>query len=61
MIKPDFLIGNIPVFGKLMLAPMDGLSDQPFRWLCRNMGASVTFTEFINVLDVPKGLNEIIF
>jgi nifR3 family TIM-barrel protein len=59
MTNNDFSIGNIPVSGILLLAPMDGISDQPFRWLCRRKGSAVSFTEFINVLDVPKNLNDI--
>lgn len=47
----------MPVFGRLILAPMDGFSDQPFREICREMGSAVSYTEFINVLDVtPKML-----
>ena len=57
--KPIFSFGNISVYGNLILAPMDGISDQPFRWLCRNMGSALTYTEFINVLDVPHNLNDI--
>ena len=57
--KPIFSFGNISVYGNLILAPMDGISDQPFRWLCRNMGSAVSYTEFINVLDVPNNLNDI--
>ncbi|MBM3137882.1 MAG: tRNA-dihydrouridine synthase family protein [Chloroflexi bacterium] len=33
---------------------MDGFSDQPFRTICREMGSSVSYTEFINVLDLIK-------
>ncbi len=57
--KPTFSFGNITVYGNLILAPLDGISDQPFRWLCRNKGSAVTYTEFINVLDVPMSLNYI--
>jgi len=59
MMKPVFTFGNISVQGDLTLAPMDGISDQPFRWLCRTMGSAFTYTEFINVLDVPNNLNDI--
>lgn len=31
----------------LMLAPMEDISDPPFRQLCRELGADVVFTEFI--------------
>ena len=32
----------------LFLAPMEDVSDAPFRQICRNMGASMVFTEFIS-------------
>jgi nifR3 family TIM-barrel protein len=35
---------------------MDGFTDQPFRTICREMGSSISYTEFINVLDVIKPL-----
>lgn len=38
------------------MAPLDGFTDQPFRSICRGLGSSVTYTEFVNVLDVPKML-----
>jgi nifR3 family TIM-barrel protein len=54
--NPDFFIGNIPVYGDVILAPMDGVCDEPTRRLYRRMGSAVTYTEFINVLDVPSNL-----
>lgn len=54
--NPGITFRNITSDGNLVLAPMDGISDQPFRWLCRKMGASITYSEFINVCDVPKKL-----
>lgn len=56
---PAFSIANIPIYGHVVLAPMDGISDQPFRWLCRRMGSAFTVSEFINVLDVPRKLNDL--
>lgn len=50
--QPAFTIGNVPVFGDLILAPMDGITDQPFRGLCRKLGSAMSVTEFINALDV---------
>ena len=52
-------MGSHQIDGNLILAPMDGFTDQPFRWLCRRMGSALIFSEFINVLDVPKNLNYI--
>jgi len=42
----------VPVYGDLVLAPMDGYSDLPFRWLCRQLGSAMSYTEFINAIDV---------
>ncbi len=50
-----FSVGDIPVFGNLILAPMDGLSDLPFRSLARRLGSAMSYTEFINCLDVING------
>jgi len=50
--QPTFNIGKVPIYGDLILAPMDGVSDLPFRGLCRRLGSAMTVTEFINALDV---------
>ena len=50
--NPLFSIKHIPVCGDLILAPMDGYSDQPFRSICRELGSALSYTEFINALDV---------
>ena len=41
-------IGNIDVGDfPLLLAPMEDVSDPPFRALCKKHGADVLYTEFI--------------
>ncbi len=50
--NPEFLIGDVPIYGDLILAPMDGITDLPFRGLCRKLGSAMSVTEFINALDV---------
>jgi len=57
--QPDFLISTIPIRGRLVLAPMDGISDQPFRTICRKMGSAFSVTEFINVKDVPQSREDV--
>ncbi len=52
---PAFWVGNIPVDGDLILSPMDGLSNLPFRSLARSLGSSMSYTEFINARDVVFG------
>ncbi len=49
---PDFSVGGIPIYGELILSPMDGYSDLPFRSLARELGSAMSYTEFINAMDV---------
>jgi tRNA-dihydrouridine synthase B len=49
---PIFQIGSIPITGRLVLAPMDGYSDSPFRSFTRQMGSAISYSEFINSIDV---------
>lgn len=44
-----FYIGNIPVYGDTILAPMAGYSDVPYRALCRAYGSAMHYTEFVPV------------
>jgi tRNA-dihydrouridine synthase B len=52
---PSFNIGGIPIYGDLMLAPMDGITDSPFRAIARQLGSAMSYTEFINAIDVVYG------
>ncbi|MEW5868095.1 MAG: tRNA-dihydrouridine synthase [Chloroflexota bacterium] len=49
---PAFTVKTVPVYGDLILSPMEGFSDMPFRSLCRELGSAMSYTEFINALDV---------
>ncbi len=53
-IKPDFTIGQVNIYGDLILAPMDGITDMPFRGICRRLGSTMSVTEFINGIDVVE-------
>ncbi|MDP2360976.1 MAG: tRNA dihydrouridine synthase DusB [bacterium] len=39
-------IGELKLADALLLAPMEGYSDQPFRRICRRLGADLAYTEF---------------
>lgn len=41
-------IAGVELDGKAVLAPMAGLSDAPFRRLCRAFGAALVFTEMVS-------------
>ena len=53
--KPSFYVRHIPVYGDVILSPMDGYSDLPFRMVCRELGSSMSYTEFINALEILQG------
>jgi len=53
--NPTFHVGGLPVYGESILSPMDGVSDWPFRSLCRREGSAMSYTEFVRAVDV---LNE---
>jgi tRNA-dihydrouridine synthase len=52
---PDFMLRDIPIHGDLILAPMDGFSDVPFRTLCRRFGSSMSYTGFVNAIALIRG------
>ena len=53
-VPPSFWVGDIPIYGDAILSPMDGYSSWPFRSLCRILGSSMSYTEFVNVEDIVK-------
>jgi len=54
-LSPNFRVGNIPIYGESILSPMDGVSDWPFRSLCRKLGSAMSYTEFVRAEDVLVG------
>jgi tRNA-dihydrouridine synthase B len=49
---PTFHVSDIPIYGESILSPMDGVSDWPFRSLCRQLGSAMSYTEFVRAEDV---------
>ena len=51
-------IANVRLEGNVFLAPMAGVTDFPFRLLCREMGCALAFTEMVSakgMLLAPPG------
>lgn len=46
--QPNFYIRDIPIYGDLILSPMAGFSDLPFRSICREFGSAISYTEFVS-------------
>jgi tRNA-dihydrouridine synthase B len=42
------VIGKINIDEGILLAPMEDVTDLPFRLICKRMGADIVYTEFVN-------------
>jgi tRNA-dihydrouridine synthase B len=42
------IIGKINIDEGIFLAPMEDVTDLPFRLICKRMGADIVYTEFVN-------------
>lgn len=51
--------------GKIILAPMEDVTEPPFRLICKRLGADITYTEFISsdglIRDARKARNKLFF
>jgi len=43
-----FRIGDIEITGRSVLAPLAGITDLPYRLICRRHGAALVYTEMIS-------------
>lgn len=49
LVNPHFFVRNIPIHGELILSPMAGFSDIPFRLICKEFGMAMSYTEVISM------------
>lgn len=58
-------LGTIPVHKAIVLAPMEDVTDLPFRLVCKRSGADIVYTEFVNsdglIRDSVKARKKMIF
>lgn len=63
MLNKVFKIDNIEIKNGIFLAPMEGITDLPFRIICRRFGADIVYTEFVAsealIRDVEKSFLKI--
>lgn len=56
-------IGNVELENNLILAPMAGVTDQPFRRLCKEQGCGLLYTEMVSAKAIfyhSKGTGELL-
>ena len=46
--KPEWLIGNVPLDNRVVLAPMAGITDKAFRLIVSEFGCGLIYTEMIS-------------
>ena len=49
-----FNIGKVKIKYPVLLAPMAGVTDMPFRTICKQMGASMMYTEFVSAEGIIR-------
>ena len=47
-------IGNLSIKTPILLAPMAGVTDYPFRVLCKEQGAGVVYSEFVSAHGIIR-------
>ncbi|MBU6392569.1 MAG: tRNA dihydrouridine synthase DusB [Planctomycetes bacterium] len=47
--NPSFIVRDIPIYGDLILSPMAGFSDVPYRLICREFGMAMSYTEVVSM------------
>jgi len=47
-------IGDIKLKNNVLLAPMAGVTDLPFRLVCKEMGADIVYTEFVSANGIIR-------
>ena len=57
------IVGKINIEKPICLAPMEDVTELPFRMICKKLGADIVYTEFTSsealIRDIPKALKKI--
>ena len=52
--KYSFKIGSLQINNPIFLAPMAGVTDRPFRLICKKKGAGMMYTEFVSANGIIR-------
>src|SRR5262252_10616451 len=58
--RPRMRIGDVELNPGALLAPMEAVTDLPFRTVCEELGAALTFTEFLSAEALTRGATKAI-
>ncbi|MBE7412820.1 MAG: tRNA dihydrouridine synthase DusB [Leptospiraceae bacterium] len=53
--KKTIHVGNVKIQGDIILSPMAGFSDSPYRQITREFGSAFSFTEFVSTDGISRG------
>src|SRR3954468_11180755 len=53
-------VGSLEIAPGALLAPMEAVTDLPFRTVCEELGAALTFTEFLSAEALTRGARKAI-
>jgi nifR3 family TIM-barrel protein len=52
---PTFTVGDVPVHGDTILAPLAGYSEPAFRQICREFGSAMSYTQLLDAKALVHG------
>src|SRR6185369_17392522 len=55
MLRRFMRVGSLEIAPGALLAPMEAVTDLPFRTVCEELGAVLTFTEFLSAEALTRG------
>jgi tRNA-dihydrouridine synthase B len=55
MLNEPFQLGNLTVPNRVLLSPLAGVSDVPFRRICQDFGAGLSYIEMLSAAGMPHG------
>jgi tRNA-dihydrouridine synthase B len=58
--SPDFKIGDVAIPGRVLIAPMTGVSDLPFRITASRLGAAYVATEMVACESLARGRPDVV-
>lgn len=58
--NPGFQIGDVTIPGRVLMAPMTGITDLPFRILASRLGAAYVATEMVASAELARGRPDVV-